>query len=254
MSEQAGLTVDDNYVDNGDYGDDTDDSGDDGDTGAGSGAPATVNDNGNNPPPKTTEHTERSEYSITRPADGSSDHPLHIDYENGESVEFVWDNNGLQSINDTSTNTRMINTEDGWYMEDASGQRTKIDGTVSVDDATAAITIQYNDGSKTTIQPNGRVEKQDAEGNLIAVGVDQQPDPSSLKRNDSHDRASFSNAEYDADHNLTGVTDQYGNRFELKDGQWYMQSSTGDIPVNGDVKVDKYGMTIVPRANGEAHQ
>lgn len=259
MSDQAGLTVDNTYVDNGDgdYDDDSNDGADAGDTGSGSGASAavvneTVPGGDKQPGQQPVEPTDRSSYSITRPSDGSSDHPSHVDYDNGESVEFIYDNDGkLQSINDTSTNTRMINTDDGWYMEDASGKRTKIDGTVSVDDTTAAITIQNNDGSSTTIQPNGRVEKRDANGDLVAVAVDQQPDPLNFNKNDPASRSSFSNAQYDADHNLTGVTDQYGNQFVVKDGQWYMQSSTGDIPVNGAVQVDDHGMSIVPQSSKE---
>lgn len=237
MSEQSGLTVDETYVDNGDYFDDSDEPPD------------------RKPNPRPPEKTDRSSYLITRPADGSSNHPLHVDYGNGESVEFVWDNNGnLMSVIDTSSGTRMINTADGWYMENARGERTKIDGTVSVDDSTAAITIQMNDGSKTTIQPDGRVLKQDADGNLVAVSVDKQLDPQSLLRNDPSSRSSFSDAQYDADHNLTGVTDQYGNRFELQDGRWYLKSQSGDIPVSGDVVVDNYGMAIVPRRQTDVQQ
>lgn len=241
MTDQPGLTIDTGVVDNGDI--------DEGE------------DNGNPIPPSKDRvssisaigdyemPTDRSEYSIARPKDDPLGNPLHIDYKNGESVEFVYGNDGaLMSVIDTSSGTRMINTADGWFLEDKNGGRTKIDGEVSVDSGTAAVTTRLNNGKTIVANPDGRVVATDAEGHLIAVS--NSSDAYSLNSPALGGRIGFHSAEFDDSGNLQSVSDNFGNQYQKSGNQWMRMERDGTVTlIEGEIQVDNYGLTIAGDKN-----
>lgn len=243
MSDQPGLTIDTGVVDNGEIDEGDDEGGE---------------DNGDNPTPPSKDPvspivraiddempTDRSEYTIVRPEDDPFGNPLHIAYENGESVEFVYNNDGgLMSVIDTSSGTRMINTNDGWFLEDQKGERTKIDGEVSVDSATGAVTTKLNDGKTIVANPDGRVVATDAKGQLIAVS--NSADAYSFNNPAMGGRIGFHNAEFDDSGNLQSVSDNFGYQYRKSGEQWMRLNRDGTVAIiDGEVQVDNYGLTIV---------
>lgn len=247
MSDQAGLTIDTGVVDNGDGDYIEDDDGTDGIYGV---QPEPISSG-----PSADVLTDRTTYSITRAEGDPLGNPLHIDYENGESVEFVYDNNGvLQSVVDTSSGTRMINTEDGWVLQNKKGERTPIDGEVSVDPATGAVVTKMNDGTTYRAEPDGRVVATNADGQISGVSRPSdfafQGELGAITRNDGSSRTGFSQAQYDQDGNLTSVTDAHGNVYQRKGDGWTRTAGTdaASVPVSGTVCIDNHGMYVVPES------
>lgn len=250
MSDQTGLTIDTGVVDNGD-GEyiEEDDGGD------------VVYDLPPEPissGPSADVLTDRSTYSITRAEGDPLGNPLHIDYENGESVEFVYDNNGgLQSVIDTTSGTRMINTEEGWVLENKKGERTSIDGEVSVDPSTGAVVTKMNDGTTYRAEPDGRVIETNASGQVTGVSNPNDFNVMEMNRSigtrkDPSERTGFSNAEYDQNGELTSVTDAFGNVYK-KEGDGWTRTGTDNLtsPVSGMVAIDNHGMYVVPEQTVE---
>lgn len=118
---------------------------------------------------------DRSEYVIHRENGEPFGRIESVEYNNGESIEFSYDENGgLSGVVDTASGTKMFKDEEGkWVMETAGGQKTYINGDISVNQETGAITATLDNGVIVTTQPSGRTSATRPDGSGIDQSIKQ---------------------------------------------------------------------------------
>jgi YD repeat-containing protein len=173
-----------------------------------------------------------------------------INYENGDKVEYKYDDTGkLMEVTDSSTGTTITRIgQDEWQINSPSnlGQPVTFKGDIQINQKTGAMTTTLSDGRQITVNPDGRSVERDADGNIRRVNDVR----SSVDANGNPVYTNYSaTANYDANGKLVSASDSEGNAYTLgADGQWYQTVTIGGVStqqkVNGKVVIDEYGVRV----------
>lgn len=175
-----------------------------------------------------------------------------INYENGDKVEYKYDDTGkLMEVTDSSSGTTIRRVgADQWEIvsPDNLGQPVTFSGDIKIDQRTGAMTTRLADGRQITVNPDGRTVERDANGNIRHISdtrtsIDDNGKPVNSKYGAS--------ANYDQNGKLTAVHDSNGKSYTLgADGKWYETVTVGGVStqqkVNGRVTINEYGVQIMP--------
>jgi YD repeat-containing protein len=238
-----GLTVADDIVL------DDDDDQDDGDQGAGDPGKGTGGDTGGHMS-NLSDEPARSEYRIVRNEGDPLGQPTSIQYRDGNSVNFEYDENGnLIKMTDTASGVSFTQAGDNVVVS-GNGQQTAVKGTMEVNPQDGSMIIKTEDGNTITFYPNGRSTTVDENGDLVRM-------TNPAYREGDRDKYQTSirggSAAYDDEHNLIRVQDNIGNVYErTPDGGW-LKTDFGGVtkPFDGEVTFDPYRGVVVTPANSQ---
>jgi YD repeat-containing protein len=82
-----------------------------------------------------------------------------VEYMDGNSIEFGYDLDGaLMAVTDTATGMKIWRVEKQWMMTNLNGEVERIDGSLSVDQATGCVSCRLKNGREIRTNPDGSTE------------------------------------------------------------------------------------------------